>query len=97
MDLHIERPELNAKSAEENIATVDTWISDTADKLNIALETINAKVNSISISKTSSSSSGSSSGSKSSSGGGSNTSVLEAKVLYLGAYKEEASKLILGG
>lgn len=95
MDLHIERPELNAKSAEENIATVDTWISDTADKLNIALETINAKVNSIS--KTSSSSSGSSSGSKSSSGGGSDTSVLEAKVLYLGAYKEEASKLILGG
>lgn len=34
MDLHIERPELNAQSVEENIAKIDTWIADTADKLN---------------------------------------------------------------
>lgn len=40
MDLHIERPELNAKTAEENIAAVDTWIADTADKLNIALTSL---------------------------------------------------------
>lgn len=40
MDLHIERPELNAKTAEENLATVDTWIADTSDKLNIALTSL---------------------------------------------------------
>lgn len=40
MDLHIERPELNATTPEENIATVDTWIADTSDKLNIALENL---------------------------------------------------------
>lgn len=38
MDIHIERPTLNAATTEENIATVDTWIADTADKLNVALK-----------------------------------------------------------
>lgn len=37
MNFHIERPELNGRSNEENIAKIDTWIADTADKLNIAL------------------------------------------------------------
>lgn len=37
MDIHIERPTLNAPTVEQNMATVDTWIADTADKLNIAL------------------------------------------------------------
>ncbi len=37
MDIHIERPTLNASSPEENIAIIDTWIADTADKLNVAL------------------------------------------------------------
>lgn len=88
MDLHIERPELNARSAEENIATVDTWIADTSDKLNIALTALNTKVNNAN-NKTS--------GSTGSSGGGSNTAALEAKALYLGDYKAETSRLILGG
>lgn len=35
MDFHIERPTLNARTAEENLAKVDTWIADTADKLNL--------------------------------------------------------------
>lgn len=34
MDIHIERPILNRKTPEENIAVLDTWISNTADKLN---------------------------------------------------------------
>lgn len=38
MDTHIERPTLNAATTEENIATIDTWIADTADKLNVALK-----------------------------------------------------------
>lgn len=87
MDLHIERPELNAKTAEENIATVDTWIADTSDKLNIALTTLNNKVNSVN-----NKSSGNASGS-----GNSSVAALEAKVPYLGDYKVEVSKLILGG
>ncbi len=38
MDIHIERPTLNASTTEENIALIDTWIADTADKLNVALK-----------------------------------------------------------
>ena len=32
--VHIEKPKLDKKTAEENLALVDRWISDTADKLN---------------------------------------------------------------
>ncbi len=34
MDLHIAKPKLNRPTPEENMALVDTWIADTADKLN---------------------------------------------------------------
>lgn len=41
MDLRIERPKLDRKTAEENLAIVDRWIADTADKLNIFIEEVN--------------------------------------------------------
>lgn len=37
MDYRINKPILNGKTPEENIAKVDTWIADTADKLNYVL------------------------------------------------------------
>lgn len=43
MDIHIERPVLNAKTPEENIAKIDTWIADTADKMNILIRLVNEK------------------------------------------------------
>lgn len=89
MDLHIERPELNAKTAEENLATVDTWIADTSDKLNIALTSLqslqtaaNTKIRTTSSARSSSDASG---------------SDISALVPYLGSYKVTASKIILGG
>lgn len=36
----IERPILNKSTPEENIALIDTWIADTADKLNYLIERI---------------------------------------------------------
>lgn len=92
MDLHIERPELNAPTADENIATVDTWIADTSEKLNIALTAMNTKVTNLSAA-----SSGSSASGKTSSSGSTDTSILENKVPHLGSYKVETSQLILGG
>lgn len=65
MDIHIERPTLNAPTAEQNIATIDTWIADTADKLNIALRqptTSTTSTKTTTTSAKSSSSSGSTSG-----------------------------------
>lgn len=40
MDIRIEKPILNRSTPEENIALVDQWISDTADKLNIFIEQV---------------------------------------------------------
>ena len=37
MDLHIEKPKLNRPTPEENLALVDKWIADTADKLNVLI------------------------------------------------------------
>ena len=37
MDLHIEKPKLNRPTPEENMALVDKWIADTADKLNVLI------------------------------------------------------------
>lgn len=91
MDLHIERPELNAPSAEQNIATVDTWIADTSEKLNIALTQMNTRISSINTG-----SSGTSSG-RTTSSGSTDTSILENKVPHLGSYKVETSQIILGG
>jgi hypothetical protein len=34
MNIIFERPTLNRKTAEENLAIVDRWIADTVDKLN---------------------------------------------------------------
>lgn len=37
MDIHIDKPILNREKPEENIAIIDRWIAETADKLNYAL------------------------------------------------------------
>ena len=34
MDIIIERPTLNKNTSRRNLAVVDSWIADTADKLN---------------------------------------------------------------
>ena len=34
MDIIIDRPTLNKDTSRRNLAVVDTWIADTADKLN---------------------------------------------------------------
>lgn len=87
MNFHIERPELNAQTNEENIAKVDTWIADTADKLNLALSAPGST-------KTESTGSATS---------GSNNAVsaeikkLEARAVYLGEYCVETTQLSLGG
>lgn len=39
MNIRIERPSLN-RSEKENIAIIDQWIADTADKLNMKLAEI---------------------------------------------------------
>ena len=44
MNIRIERPTLNRKTPEENIALVDRWIADTADKLNIFISDVNRKI-----------------------------------------------------
>ena len=44
MNIRIERPTLNRNTPEENIALVDKWISDTADKLNMFVENINREM-----------------------------------------------------
>ena len=36
----IDKPKLNRNTPEENMALVDRWISDTADKLNILLREV---------------------------------------------------------
>lgn len=36
--VRIEKPKLDRKTPEENIALVDKWISDTADKLNYVVQ-----------------------------------------------------------
>ncbi len=44
MNIRIERPTLNRKTPEENIALVDRWIADTSDKLNMFISDINRKL-----------------------------------------------------
>ena len=44
MNIRIERPTLNRKTPEENLAVVDTWIADTADKLNEFISHINREM-----------------------------------------------------
>lgn len=43
MDIRIDRPILDKKTPEENIAVVDKWIADTADKLNYFFEQMNTE------------------------------------------------------
>ena len=44
MNIRIERPSLNRKTPEENIALVDRWIADTADKLNAFISSVNRQL-----------------------------------------------------
>lgn len=44
MNIRIERPTLNRKTPEENIALVDRWIADTSDKLNAFISNINKEI-----------------------------------------------------
>ena len=44
MNITIERVPLNRKNPEENIAIVDKWIADTADKLNIFISETNREI-----------------------------------------------------
>lgn len=41
MNIRIDKPILNRPTPEENIALVDKWIADTADKLNIFISQVN--------------------------------------------------------
>lgn len=41
MDIRIDRPILDRDNPEENIAIIDKWISDTADKMNYLINEIN--------------------------------------------------------
>lgn len=41
MNLRIDKPILDKPTPEENLAVVDRWIADTADKLNYFIEQIN--------------------------------------------------------
>ena len=41
LGIRIDKPVLNRPTTEENIALVDKWISDTADKLNYVFEQLN--------------------------------------------------------
>lgn len=41
MDIRIDRPILDRKNPEENIAIIDKWIAETADKLNYIINELN--------------------------------------------------------
>ena len=43
MDMRIDRPKLDRQTPEENLAIVDRWIAETADKLNFFIEEMNRK------------------------------------------------------
>ena len=44
MNIKIERPTLNRPTDRENIALIDRWIADTADKLNSYIEQMNKEM-----------------------------------------------------
>lgn len=43
MYVRIEKPKLNRPTPEENIAVLDKWASDTADKLNCFITSVNQR------------------------------------------------------
>lgn len=45
MVIHIDKPLLNKKTPEENIAIIDRWMADTADKINAYVEVTERKLN----------------------------------------------------
>lgn len=45
MNIRIERPVLNRPTERENMALVDRWIADTADKLNQFISNTNREIN----------------------------------------------------
>ena len=44
MNIRIERPSLNRRTPEENIAILDRWVADTADKLNMFISSVNKEM-----------------------------------------------------
>lgn len=84
MDIHIERPTLNASTTEENIALVDTWIADTADKLNVALKSNTTALTTTETTETTQSSNGFDARYASSS-----------MSVYLGSGRTKATKIIM--
>lgn len=44
MNIRIERPTLNRKTPEENIAILDRWVADTSDKLNAFISNVNRQL-----------------------------------------------------
>ena len=44
MNIRIERPVLNRPTIEENMAIVDRWIAETADKLNAYISVTNKTI-----------------------------------------------------
>ena len=47
MNIRIERPTLNRPTPEENIAIMDKWIAETADKLNAFVSQVNKELGEI--------------------------------------------------
>lgn len=90
MDLHIERPELNGQSVEENIARIDTWIADTADQLNAIAPSLKAR-------STTSATSEKQSGSSGATVGKSEYLKQLAQGVHVGDYKANATEVILEG
>ena len=44
MNIRIERPALNRKTVEENMAILDRWVADTADKMNMFISDVNRQM-----------------------------------------------------
>lgn len=86
MDIHIDRPTLNGQTTEENMAIIDRWIADTSDKLNAAMAVQKKETGS---GKTETKSSGLDSRYA--------TSGMAQMAIYLGQYREQTDKIIMGG
>lgn len=52
MEIHIDKPKLNKSTPQANLAVVDRWIADTADKLNAFIEQTNREMKNVSENQT---------------------------------------------